>query len=367
MSGNQPQQGLPDVSDETLAGIEDRVFRAIAEERRSRPAPGRRRLRVWQGVGVAAAIVAVAAVISPVVLQSMGAGGGASSAGGAAESAPDMGTRGAAEDAPTVGQAPDEALGGDGDQSGDPLAERELVRTGSASIVVDDPASAADAIVRLAAQHGGWVEQLSLGADGSQGTVDPADPTGGTVWVPEDGGFVTIRVPADDLDGVMAALDDVGEVSSTRVGTQDVTAQAVDLRARVDAARASVDRLTELLAQSGSVRDLVEVESTLSQRQAELESLEQQLEALEGQVAMSSLSISLLREAPAVEPDPAGFGDGLEAGWNGLLATLNGVVVALGFLLPWLGLLAVVLALIWAARRGAARRRRARDTGQSGV
>lgn len=364
MSTETTSDGLPDVSDERLERIEERVFAAIAEERVARPAGARRRRRVRQGVGVAAAVVAVAAVISPAVLQGMG--GGATSADRGVESgavAPEA--QEVPQDATGESGAADSSASSDGgattfglgDEDG-ALADREIVRTGSATVVVDDAVEAADAIAELAAEHDGWVEQLSIGADGS---LTGAEPSGDAVWVPDDGGYITIRVPADALDDVMAALDDVGEVSGTRVGTQDVTSQAVDLRARVDAARASVKRLTELLAQSGGVRDLVEVESALSSRQAELESLERQLEELEGQVAMSSLSVSLLKEAPPVEPDPAGFGDGLEAGWNGLLAALNGVVIALGFLLPWLAVAAIVWLIVWALLRAARRRRRRGD------
>ncbi|WP_309067427.1 DUF4349 domain-containing protein [Microbacterium sp.] len=367
---------LPDVSEETLAGIEDRVFRIIAEERGSRSSAARRRRRLWQTVGVAAALVTVAAVISPAVLHSMGGGGAVTSAeGGAvdeAPAAPESSGAGSAEESAEGGfpggeLADDSAQGtvprdgtvtfGGGEAGADPLVEQEIIRTGSASIVVDDAAEAAEAIVTLAAEHRGWVEQLSIGADQSFTAPEATDDT---VWVPDDGGYVTVRVPADQLDAAMEQLDEIGEVASTRVGTENVTAQAVDLRARIDAARASVERLTELLAKSGSVGDLVQVESTLSERQAELESLERQLETLEGQVAMSTLSVSLLREAPPVEPDPAGFGDGLETGWNGLLATLNGIVVALGFLLPWVGVLALAWLVVWSILRALRRRRRDR-------
>ncbi|WP_345750532.1 DUF4349 domain-containing protein [Microbacterium rhizophilus] len=346
---------LPEVSDETLAGIEDRVFRIIADERASRSTGARRRRRLWSGLGIAAAIVVVGAVVSPAVLQ--GIGGVTSAGGSAAESAPMPPGRGdTAQDADGGGavEAP-AAEDADGDvdlfRSGQELSadrDREIVRTGSASVVVDDAAAAAEEITQLAAAHDGWVEQLSIGADQS---FDPAKETVDTVWVPDDGGFVSIRVPSAELDPFMDALDDVGEVASSRVGTQDVTSQAVDLRARIDAARASVDRLTELLEESGSVGDLVQVESTLSQRQSELESLERQLESLEGQVAMSTLSVSLLREPPPVEPDPAGFGDGLETGWNGLLAVLNGLVIALGFVLPWAAVLAVAWLVVWGVLR----------------
>lgn len=357
MSAEQPKNDrgvLPDVSDETLERIEGRVFAAIAADRGARPPRARRRRRAWLGAGVAAAIVAVAAVLSPAVLQGLG-GGGASSVGDSESAAVAPGSPGSSDEATDAAEGGGTLRNEDGEAAETAPEERAVIRTGFASIVVDDPRRAADAVVRLAEEHGGWVEQLSIGTDRSFST---AEETGDAVWVPEDGGFVSIRVPADALDAVIAALDDIGDVSSTRVDTQDATSQAVDLRARIDAARASVERLTELLAQSGSVGDLVQVETALSQRQAELESLEQQLASLEGQVAMASLSVSLLAQAPPVEPDPAGFGDGLEAGWNGLLTALNAIVIALGFLLPWLALATAAWLAVWAARHLGRRRRR---------
>lgn len=350
--------GLPEVSDETLARMEARVFEAIDEERVTHTSRSRRRRRVWQTVGIAAAFVVVGAVATPVVLQlGQGGSGGASSA-DYAEVAPAAPEEQSAAD----GAGGAEAVGPLSAATRDTLAQaldREIIRTGSASIVVDDAAAAAEAITQLTSEHDGWVEQLSIGADRSY-TGETGDST---VWVPDDGGYISVRIPSDELDPLMDSLDEVGEVASSRVETQDVTSQAVDLRARIDAARASVDRLTELLAQSGSVGDLVEVETTLSERQAELESLESQLESLEGQVAMSTLSVSLLAEAPPVEPDPAGFGDGLETGWNGLLAVINGLVVALGFALPWLGVIAVAWLVVWLVLRLIRRRRESHTTG----
>ena len=93
-----------------------------------------------------------------------------------------------------------------------------------------------------------------------------------------------------------------------------------------------------------------------------MESYRQQLEDLEGRVATSSLTVTLVEPSEPVEADPAGFGDGLAAGWNGLVATLNGIVIGLGFLLPWLLVVAVVVAAVWLiviGRRARARRRAA--------
>ncbi len=63
------------------------------------------------------------------------------------------------------------------------------------------------------------------------------------------------------------------------------------------------------------------------------------------------------RSASTASADPAGFGDGLRAGWNGLVVSLNALVIAIGFLLPWLAVAAVVVLIVRVAR-GARRRRR---------
>ena len=167
----------------------------------------------------------------------------------------------------------------------------------------------------------------------------------------DGGGWITVRVPSAELDGALAALAGVGEVTASNLSRQDVTDQAVDLRARVSASEASVARLTELIAQAQSVADLIAAESALAERQATLESDRQQLEMLENQVALSTLSVQLMPDTPTVEADPAGFGDGIAAGWNGLVATLNGVVIALGFLLPWIAVLALGAAIVWGVVR----------------
>ena len=114
------------------------------------------------------------------------------------------------------------------------------------------------------------------------------------------------------------------------------------------------------MGKAGSVADLITAESALSERQAELDSYRQQLESLEGQVAMSTLTVSLVTSTEVAEADPAGFGDGLATGWSGLIATLNGLVVAIGFLIPWIAVLAIIGGIVWlivrARRRATAKR-----------
>lgn len=369
--GSESPANLPELSAQRIDEIEEALFTDIARERTRQSARRTRRGRLWIAGGAAAAVIAVAAVIAPSVGTMVGGAGGASDESAVAPLAPadqGAGSTGSEDSAVPDSResgpltvAPEAATGQSAGgapadtATGAVDADRDIITTASATVSVDEVDAAARAIANSAVAHGGYVESMSVGSDG---TVYPVSPTdGGIVYdsvpypYPTDGAWITVRVPADQLQDVVDELDDVGEVTATNLSRQDVTAQTVDLEARIDAAQASVDRLTELMGQAQSLADLIAAEAALSERQALLESYQQQLEMLDDQVAMSTLSVTVVPDIEPVTADPAGFGDGLIAGWNGLVATLNGIVVAIGFLLPWLAVAAVAGLIVWAIVR----------------
>ncbi|MCI1017905.1 DUF4349 domain-containing protein [Microbacterium sp. C5A9] len=351
-----PIDDLPDLSDAAVARIESSVFAQIAAE--SHPetagsAPARDRRRRWlTGMGIAAAFV-VGVLVTPPILGIVGgsatsdAGGGElpagvaiedARAGSADQSAPESGSDLSAESSSVLPGTADSA-------------EREIIATANATVRVEDIAEAAAEITAVAETHGGYVEGTEIGGStAGDGSSEPAPSESGYGWI-------SIRVPSADLASVIDELADSGEVLSSSTSKQDVTATAIDLRARVDATRASVQRLTELMSQTGTVAELIEAEVALTDRQALLESYEQQLAGLEDQVAMSTLQVQLTRTTPPTTADPAGFTDGLTAGWNGLVASLNALVVAIGFVLPWIALAGAVVLVIWLIRRARRTRR----------
>ncbi|MDQ4212606.1 DUF4349 domain-containing protein [Microbacterium capsulatum] len=339
---------LPDLSDETMDRIEQAVFEQIAEERDGARTTTRRRSRRrgWlAAAGVAAAFV-VGVLVTPSLLSVTGVG----SSGSAVSSAPtgvsapkslagtakDSGSSSSSSSA--VGSAPSAST-----------AQRDIVRTGSATLQVKDVRAAADALGALAEKHGGYVESQQIGS-----SVPPIEggvtPNGIVSPLPQTDGWVTMRIPAADLTTVMDALRTEGTVVSTSLSKDDVTGTTTDLRARVASLTTSVQRLTQLMAQASSVADLLAAETALTDRQSQLQGAEQQLKDLESQVAMSTLQVSLVREAPAAA-NPAGFGDGVAAGWHGLIVSLNALVIAVGFLLPWLAVALVIVLLVWGVVR----------------
>ena len=219
-------------------------------------------------------------------------------------------------------------------------AGKSVIQNGDISVTVGDPEAAALEVVQITEKLGGYVESQSVSAAGAGITANAT---------------LSVRVPAAKIDEAFAALAEVGEVTSQNRSSTDVTAEHVDLKARVAALKESVKRLTELMTDSASTGELIEAEAALSQRQQELDGLTAQLKALEGQVDESSIWVTLSTKSVVVPGGPTNFWDGLLAGIGSLSAAGAGALVLLGVLLPWLVLggiiAAIVLLIVRAARR----------------
>ncbi|WP_083259637.1 DUF4349 domain-containing protein [Cellulosimicrobium cellulans] len=260
------------------------------------------------------------------------------------DSAPPAGAGSGATGSDGAGAADDAGAGagsGSGvartDGSAQPDADREIVTTGSATVVADDTAAAADAVADLAESAGGRVENRR------QSRAEGDAPSSAEL---------TVRVPADRTSATVEALDQVGTVEDLAVEAVDITGTARDLDARIEALATSVDRLRDLMGDASTTDDLLAAEQELTTRQAELEALQAERATIADQVAMSTLHVTLVQQAPAESLAPGGFLGGLENGWDALLATLNGLVVVLGVLLPWLVLAAAVALVVrWWLRR----------------
>ena len=199
-------------------------------------------------------------------------------------------------------------------------------------------------------------EQIGTGGPGGPGPV-PLQSPGGQVPLQSKSdaitgfGTLTLSVPADKLDTALDQLSRIGTVLQRNLSTQDVTAQYIDTQSRLKTMRASVDRVRALMVQAKDLGQVVALESELSRRQADLESLESQLAALNNSVERSTLQVSL--STPANEPvTQAGFVAGLRAGWDAFTGSARGLFTAIGAILPFAVFFALLAApLVWWLRR----------------
>jgi hypothetical protein len=306
----------PTLTDDRVASMRSSVMHAVDQDIAKR---GR---RVRGTIGLAAASVLVVGLGS-VGISALNNGSGSGDSGDSAGSRTSLQERDASKGA-QQDSAGDSAASGE-DKAAAPDADREVITTGQINVSVKDPRAVAQKISAYAESIGGRVDSRTEHGDGDDASA-----------------FVTVRVPSNKVTATIDRLKTYGTVDNVSLQNDDVTAQAKDLDARIDALRLSIDRLEKIMANSDTSGELIKAENALTQRQEQLESLEAQRKQTDDQVSLSTLSIDLSQKSRPDSVEPGGFKGGLTDGWNALVSTVNTIVEVTGTLLPWA---AIVIAL----------------------
>ena len=156
---------------------------------------------------------------------------------------------------------------------------------------------------------------------------------------------LTIRVPSANLEKALEAFKGLGDVESSSISATDVTMQKVDLDARIAALTTSIERFRELITSATNTSDLIAAETALAERQAELDSLTAQLKYLSEQVDMSVIYLALLPNDSFSAIKPIGFLSGLEKGFIALLNAAANLTSVLGYFIPWIVAILVIVAI----------------------
>lgn len=229
--------------------------------------------------------------------------------------------------------------------SADPAAapaERKLISQGSVQLRAEDVAEALVDVEAAVAALAGEVAKNDTVTD-KAGEVKRAQ--------------LVLRIPSARFAEAVERLEDAGDLVASSTNVQDVTTQVIDNEVRLRVQRRSIRRIEVLLDQATSIRDIVDIEQQLSQRQAELGSLERRQAYLADQTSQATITVSIERTPPERKAeerkdDPEGFLAGLDSGWTGFKNVTVALATGLGAALPFL----VVLALLALPARLLARR-----------
>ena len=233
------------------------------------------------------------------------------------------------------GEEPDGGSGGEGI----PLysvdrADLLIIKTGSLTLQVA-------AVDTALAQATDVITALDGYASGS----DRAGNSG------SDEASITFRIPAAAWDEAFSRLRALGEkVLHEHSATEDVTAQVVDLGARITNLRATEAALQEIMARAGVIKDVLDVQRELTDVRGEIEQLSAQERHLREQAVMSTLTVRFaLRPESPVVVEQQGFDPGVEV--EEASATLVGVLqevatAGIWFGIVWLPILLVLSILV---------------------
>jgi hypothetical protein len=197
----------------------------------------------------------------------------------------------------------------------------KIEQTGTLSLAVgrNDLGPTMTRLAALAGSYGGFVanSQSQTGAG-----------KGGTPY-----GTVTLQVPVDSFSAVLKRAESLGTTSNLSTKATDVTGQAVDLNARLQALQDSRQQYLTILAKATTIGDVLSVQEQIDTIQQQIEQLQGQLNVLTGETSYSTLTVNVNAGSPPPPPVPVPE-SGMVRAWHdsvgGFVAAVEGLVRVAG-------------------------------------
>jgi hypothetical protein len=169
--------------------------------------------------------------------------------------------------------------------------------------------------------------------------VDAAETNGGYVQdsrTRSRAGTITIRVPAGTFDETLRALRDLGTVEVESIQGQDVTAEYVDLRARLRIGKSRREVLLRLMNKAVSIEQTIRVQNALDETQLRIEQIQGQLRLLDDRTSLATITLALREQGVSADVETASIPNAFERSAAGFVGVIAAIVIGLGYLLPLL-------------------------------
>ncbi|MEO5977107.1 MAG: DUF4349 domain-containing protein [Chryseolinea sp.] len=180
--------------------------------------------------------------------------------------------------------------------------ERKLIKEGSLEFETKSIESARKTIEQAVSQYHGYISS-------DQQSNYPGRNTSTLV----------VRIPTVDFDNFLkASTAGVDKFDQKDIQLKDVTEEFLDVHARLKTKKELESRYHEILKETKSVAEILEVEKEIGKLRADIESFEGRIKYLENQISFSVITITFYQSVHT----PSAFGqkikDGFGNGWNNL-------------------------------------------------
>ncbi len=246
----------------------------------------------------------------------------------------------------------DSADGGSGSANPAVNDESKKIYTGTIDMETTAFSSVYSSIREAAESSGAWLESDSSGTSG----------IGGARYA-----SLTIRVPADQFDGLMEGLEGLENVTVTSksISAEDVSEEYYDIEGRLENAEAKLKNLQKLSEEAENVQDLITIEDSISDVQYTIEYLQGQINHYDSQISYSYIYVSLY-EVNVMSGHEEGYGlrlaESFKSGFVEGVDFLGNVLLWIAQ--NWLVLLAAILAAV-VLLAGIHKLRKGRKTGKA--
>ena len=135
------------------------------------------------------------------------------------------------------------------------------------------------------------IDQTQAAVTGMGGFVERLSSSGGPR---RQQATMTIRVPQARFSPAISRIESLGVVQSRKLGSEDVSAQFIDLEARLTSALREEESLLALLEQTQSVAEILTIERELFRVRVEIERTQGQLNFIERRVDLATINLTLV-------------------------------------------------------------------------
>lgn len=214
--------------------------------------------------------------------------------------------------------------------------ERKIIRNADLTLEADVPEESLQKITAIAESRGGFVIE-------SQASSSSSDVTKRDIVT------LTVRVPAEKFT---ESLEEIRKVSNRvvleNIKGQDVTEEFVDVEARLKTKKALEEQFLEIMKQSKTVADTLNVQKELATVRGEIEQIEGRKRFLENQTSLSTIKIRL--QTPTAFANSSGFfyqlKQSFSSGFSGAMSFVLFFVSAIIALLPFFILVVLPIYLL---------------------
>ena len=218
-----------------------------------------------------------------------------------------------------------------------PAAQRKIVYNATISMVAESIGSISSAITDLVKVSGGYISD----------TDESSDPT------QQKRASWTVRIPVESFEPFVQKVGKLGELQQSKINSQDVTEEYVDLEARIKNKTEEEKRLLKHLADStGKLEEILAVEKEITRVRGEVERIEGRLRYLSNVSSLSTVTITAVEIKDYVPPVAPTFATQISRTFfessQSMINFGKGLILAAVAIAPWLPLIIIGFAiLVW--------------------
>ena len=154
-----------------------------------------------------------------------------------------------------------------------------------------------------------------------------------------------IRVPSKNFDPFLTQISKgVSYFDNKEITSQDVTTEFIDIEARLKAKKVLEIRYMELLKKANKVSEMLEIEAQLSAIREEIEAKQGQLNYMQNQVSLSTITVEFYKNVPTDSGVTTSYGTKI---WNAFKSGFNNLSSFFIIILSIWPFIAILFAVVY--------------------